>query len=178
MPRPGKRWFHVTINTHNSWLPADARGFRSRHHKLHSSGDYKHRPPEQEHAGLRAVQQLSAGAPVVIPARFRLVILDVIRRAANRHEHRLTAIAVSGNHGHLLIELPREQPKTEVGKLKRAGSLAVRDTLPGTVWSRGCNLTPIPSRKRQQLVIDYILKHHMEGAATWRWGDEHVRLPG
>ena len=52
MPAPGMRWRHVIINTKGSWLHVDARGFRSRGHRIHSSGDYKHRPPPGEHSGL------------------------------------------------------------------------------------------------------------------------------
>ena len=48
MPRPNKCWWHVTLSTYGSWLPGDQRGFRSRKHKIHSSGDYKNPPPASE----------------------------------------------------------------------------------------------------------------------------------
>ena len=52
MPRPGKRWRHIIINTHGSWLHGDQRGFRNRGPRIHSAGDYKHRTPKGEHANL------------------------------------------------------------------------------------------------------------------------------
>ena len=39
------RWFHVTAHTYGAWLAGDARGFRTRHHREHVEGDYKHPPP-------------------------------------------------------------------------------------------------------------------------------------
>ena len=38
-------WFHVILTTYGAWLPGDPRGFRTRHHRDHVDGDYKHRPP-------------------------------------------------------------------------------------------------------------------------------------
>ncbi len=52
MPTPGKCWWHNILSTHGSWLPGNPRGFRSRNHRIHSSGDYKNPPPLGEHAGL------------------------------------------------------------------------------------------------------------------------------
>jgi len=61
MPREGMNWWHVIISTRNSWLPGDKRGFRSKNHKIHSSGDYKKPPPIEEHSGLRRYHQERAG---------------------------------------------------------------------------------------------------------------------
>lgn len=47
------KWRHVVISTRSSWLPGSPRGWRSRNHKRHSSGDYKKPPPPDEHEGLR-----------------------------------------------------------------------------------------------------------------------------
>ncbi len=48
-----RKWFHITFSTYGTWLPGDPRGFRAWKHKLHSSGDYKSRPPQGEHAALQ-----------------------------------------------------------------------------------------------------------------------------
>jgi hypothetical protein len=61
MPKPGMRWRHCVIGTHNSWLPGDPRGFRAIDHKIHSSGDYKNPPPEGEHSGLHRVLAIAVG---------------------------------------------------------------------------------------------------------------------
>jgi len=67
MPQPGRRWYHIIVNTRNSWRHGDERGFRSRGHRLHSSGDYQHRPPKHEHACLRRYHEMRSGTPIRIP---------------------------------------------------------------------------------------------------------------
>jgi hypothetical protein len=54
---------HCILNARCSWLHGDKRGFRSREHRMQSSGDYKHRPPE-EHAGLRKYHEHRSSEPV------------------------------------------------------------------------------------------------------------------
>lgn len=68
MPAPGMRWRHLILNTRCTWLHGDERGFRSRGHRIHSSGDYKDPPPPDEHEGLRRYHQTRSGEPVIIPA--------------------------------------------------------------------------------------------------------------
>jgi len=46
------KWIHAYWSTFGVWLPGDPRGFRSRGHRIHSSGNYKDPPPTGEHAGL------------------------------------------------------------------------------------------------------------------------------
>ena len=46
-------WFHIMLGSRCSWLHGDARGFRDRKHRLHSTGDYKNPPPSKEHADVR-----------------------------------------------------------------------------------------------------------------------------
>ena len=68
-------WRHVTLNTKNSWLPGDERGFRNRDHRIHSTGDYKTPPPKQEHAGLRRYNETGAGDMIEIEAALRPLIV-------------------------------------------------------------------------------------------------------
>jgi len=58
-------WRHVVLGTRRSWLHGDGRGFRSRGHRIHSSGDYRDPPPEGEHAGLRAYHEKRAKGPAI-----------------------------------------------------------------------------------------------------------------
>src|SRR5690349_5207107 len=37
-------WFHCTTHTYGTWLRGDPRGWRSRNHREHVDGDYKHPP--------------------------------------------------------------------------------------------------------------------------------------
>jgi hypothetical protein len=44
--RPWNDWYHCMGSTYGTWLPGDARGFRTRHHREHIEGDYRNPPPK------------------------------------------------------------------------------------------------------------------------------------
>jgi hypothetical protein len=94
------RWRHVVISTLNSWLPGDPRGFRSRDHKVHSSGDYKNPPPTGEHEGLYNYSKEISGSPVVIPRHLREAAGRAIRRKLKKRNLRVLAVSVAGMHAH------------------------------------------------------------------------------
>jgi hypothetical protein len=59
------QWFHCTTHTYGAWLHGDERSFRTRHHREHIIGDYKHRPPEGMYAAkLARSRRLQKQAPV------------------------------------------------------------------------------------------------------------------
>src|SRR4051812_17768658 len=105
MPRAGYSWRHVVISTHRSWLPGDARGFRNRGHRIHSSGDYESPPPKLEHAGLR-LENLKWGEPVEIERELRATVGRAIDAALQAMKLEVVAVSVSGMHAHVLVELP------------------------------------------------------------------------
>ncbi len=56
---------HAICTYHGQWMPGDERGWPSRGHRLHSSGDYRSRPPLEEHVGLhRSVRARMKSRPV------------------------------------------------------------------------------------------------------------------
>lgn len=169
MPRPGMMWRHVVISTRSSWLHGDRRGFRSRNHRIHSSGDYHRPPPDAEHAGLRRYMQERSGPPIVIPGSLRREIGRSIIESLRRQDSRVLALSVSGMHAHILAELPQDARRASqvVGSAKQAASYAVRDRLPGAVWARGGSFKPINDRKHQERTYDYIQSHEREGAWVW-----------
>ncbi|MBX9678230.1 MAG: hypothetical protein K2X38_05650 [Gemmataceae bacterium] len=174
MPRPGFRWRHVIISTYRSWLPGDKRGFRSRHHKIHSSGDYKAPPPIDEHAGLRSFHKAD-GAKVVIPHELKEVVGRKIIEKFAKLELRLNAIAVSSTHSHWLAELPedRTEAKRIVGEIKAIAAQAIRKQIPGGIWARGAKVTPVDTPRYQLNVYHYIL----DQIGAWVWGITH-QAPG
>jgi REP element-mobilizing transposase RayT len=165
MPREGLQWWHVIISTLNSWLPGDPRGFRSRGHKIHSSGDYKNPPPQGEHAGLH--RYYKARAPVVIPAACRETVGRAILAKLQKLGYRVLAVAVAPTHSHLLAELPADEKEVRllIGQCKTTSSHAIRDQAPGRVWAyRGKNLA-VKDRAHQLNVYQYILKQK----DAWIW---------
>ena len=123
--------------------PLDARqlaarrsaGFRNRDHRIHSSGDYKHRPPDGEHAPLHDYQKARAAHAVVLPGDVRSRIGEALREKLGALEARVLIVAVSGMHAHLLAELDAdyELVKRCAGQLKQRASHVVRARLPGKV---------------------------------------------
>src|SRR6185437_17128718 len=106
MPRSGMRWRHVIISTHSSWLPGDKRGWRSRDHRIHSSGDYKNPPPPEEHDGLLRYNQERDAHRVIIPEECRAIVGRCIVDYLREQQYRVLVVSVSGMHAHVLVELP------------------------------------------------------------------------
>ncbi len=169
MPTPGQLWRHVVLGTLNSWLPGDPRGWRSRGHRKHSSGDYKRRPPEGEHDDIHRNSKRISGKPIVIPRPCRPVIGTKFIDKLAQYEQQLLCVSVGGMHVHLLVELPADLRETKriIGQCKSAASHAVRDRLPGRVWGRDGGFDRVNDRAHQRNVYGYILKHAAEGAWVW-----------
>src|SRR5438067_2338545 len=108
MPKPGMRWRHVIISTHNAWHPSDPRGFRTKDHKLHSSGDYKNPPPPGEHAGLHSYSKRISGAMVVIPRALRPIVGNAMLDKLKKLQYQCLIISVAGTHAHMQVELPND----------------------------------------------------------------------
>ena len=98
MVRDGCCWWHVVINSCGSWLPGDSRGFRSRDHRIHSSGDYHHRPPAGEHAGLLSYATARTGREVHFSADQRMLLGQAILRSLASADVPCIAAAVSANN--------------------------------------------------------------------------------
>ncbi|MBX9680778.1 MAG: hypothetical protein K2X38_18635 [Gemmataceae bacterium] len=107
MPLPGRVWRHVIVSTYGSWLPGDARGFRSRKHKIPSSGDYKAPPPPDEHAGLRISKR--EVEKIILPHDLKQVAGEAIIMKLNKLSYRVNAVSVAPTHSHWLAELPEDK---------------------------------------------------------------------
>ena len=169
VPAPGKKWRHVIINTHSSWLHGDSRGFRSRRHRIHSTGDYKHPPPKGEHEGLYRYQVGKSRPEVRLESDLRPIIGRALLQHLLDSGHAVLVIAVTKVHAHVLIELPDNivKVKSIIGDAKRRASRAVNAQLPGTVWARGGTYKRVTSRNHQRRAYEYIL--YEQGPEAWTW---------
>jgi REP element-mobilizing transposase RayT len=168
------RWRHVVISTYNSWLPGDPRGFRSKKHKIHSSGDYKHRPPVGEHSGLHGYSQKISGQPIVIPADLRAEVGMAMLGKIQKLKYRILVLAVAGMHTHMLIELPdnMDEIRQIIGQCKTVASHKIRDRLPGRVWARVGSFDPVDDADYQRNTYHYILRQ--KDAWIWSYRDGEV----
>src|SRR5438874_1663956 len=172
MPRPGMKWRHIVFSTQNSWLPGSPSGFRSRDHRIHSSGDYKNPPPSGEHAGLFKYAKKISGDPVVIPEDLRETIARAMLADLTKRGCRVLAIAVAGTHVHFLAEMPEKASKYRdiVGRAKTAACFAVRMQMPGRMWGRNATYKQIKDEKHQRNTFNYIL--NQKDAWVWSFKDD------
>lgn len=181
-PLPELVWWHLILTCRGQWLHGDPRGFRSRDHRIHSSGDYKHRPPQGEHQGLFEYQRRHSAPPVTVPPQARPQLGEAILRKAVNIEMPCLCLAAGPTHTHLLAALANDWADVlkQMGRLKQAGSHAIGHILPGKVWAGGGKPIRIENKAHHQRVFRYILKHVHEGAWVWRFdgqgGDPALRF--
>lgn len=173
MPDPGNFWYHATFSTYNSWLPGDPRGFRSRDHRIHSSGDHRNPPLKGEHAGLHRYAKSISGEPVLLDDFARAIAGNAIVKNLISHRHPTLVVAVGGHHVHLLAQLSESKTvaKEVIRSAKISSSMKLKAQLPGQVWSRGCNLKTVVDEEHQQNTFTYIERHRGEGAWVWTFRD-------
>lgn len=169
MPGKDSHWWHIILSTKGSWLHGDERGFRSRGHRIHSSGDYKHRPPENEHEGLREYHKDRSAPRIIIPKRLRSPIGEAILRKIHEQGFEVIIISVSGMHVHLIVKLfgGYKQVRRTAGTWKQASSHKVRDRIPGSIWGESGKPIRIANRGHQVEAFNYILEHAERGAWVW-----------
>lgn len=163
------RWRHVIINTRCSWLHADERGFRSRRHRIHSSGDYKDPPPKEEHEGLRKYHQDRSGKPITIDSDFREIVVVAFVEKLRELGHPGVVVSASGRHVHALVNLPDDRAAVRriIGKCKQRASHALRHVLPGSIWVAGGEYRLIKDDSHYENAFNYIRTKQGPDALVW-----------
>jgi REP element-mobilizing transposase RayT len=158
MPTPSKCWWHNILSTHGSWLPGNPRGFRSREHRIHSSGDYKNPPPPGEHAGLHRYHSKRTKKTVLLAADREVVGRSLWQRAEELG-HRMRTIAVSFTHAHMLVEMPddKKKMKTAMGECKRTASFNVSENYESTLWAKLGDFNRVETQDYWENCHHYIL---------------------
>jgi hypothetical protein len=106
------------IGNRCSWLHGDKRGFRSRDHRIHSTGDYKNPPPPRENDGLRRYHQRRAGKHVSFTLEVRIIILREFVLKMRKLGVHIIAGAIGKTHLHAL---PLLEPDHYVEMRKQSG---------------------------------------------------------
>lgn len=169
----GKRWRHVIINAHCTWLPGDPRGFRNRGHRIHSSGDYRVPPPAGEHVGLNRFHRERSAPPTRLPSNCLGIVGRAICDNLFKRSHLLAAVAVTPVHTHFLVELPGDVAtiKSAVGWCKRFATREARKAFPELnaveLWAAGETYKPIVDDSHFQSALNYIATK--QGADAWVW---------
>ena len=106
-----------------AWLPGDDRGWRSRRHKRHSSGDYKHPPPPDEHAGLLTyVKNRMTTPPVALQPAEPAIVGSAFVRKLQKMKCDVRILACGATHLHVLCRLTEPDAIRQLGKAKQYAS--------------------------------------------------------
>ena len=166
----GAALIHAIGTLHGQWLPGDQRGWRSRKHKRHSSGDYKNPPPPKEHEGLRRHEH---SAMTAAPARLRPDQYPLVGRAFLWKLHSLDCTArilsCGPTHLHVLFDGPAGDVMPVLGKAKQLSSLKLGDHR-GQLWGEGAKIIRVRDIAHARNAFAYIRDHALkEGAWIWRY---------
>lgn len=169
---------HVVLTFYGNWLPGDPRGWRSRNHRRHSSGDYKNPPPANEHRGLYERTRSQVTHSVNLSREQRESIGERIIEFFDMRDERLLCLAVAATHTHLLCELPPDdrQQRRVIGSMKSSISRTFREKARSKLWAGGGRYIPIRDRQHQRQTYAYIMQHASQGA--WTWSFQQPPKPG
>jgi REP element-mobilizing transposase RayT len=96
--------------------------------------------------------------------------------------YRIITCSVGEEHLHALVELPRNYTQTRaiVGKCKQKASHAVRDVLPGSIWSAGGENKQVTNVGHLHNAYRYIRTRQERGTVVWSHRDEEnwIDAPG
>ena len=164
-----QRWIHLILHTRNTWLHGDVRGFRSREHRIHSSGDYRNPPPPDEHRNLRAFMVERSGDSILLGSDGQLAVLDAVRVKLDSLGSESLAIAVAPTHLHGLISAPCDQTLTNklIAKLKQRLSYVCAESIARPVWAQGECIKTIRVRQHQVATFVYITEKQEASAMIW-----------
>jgi REP element-mobilizing transposase RayT len=169
--QPWNDWYHCMCNSYGTWLRGDSRGWRTRHHREHVEGDYKHPPARGTYEGiLKQSMSLLKHAPVHLTREQRKLAMDVIVQTFEFHRMDLIAASLDDHHLHLLARFPDHKPRKWVGIAKKNAARALSDrglVSEGGVWGKRSQCDPIKNRAHQVAVFRYIERHERQDAAIW-----------
>jgi hypothetical protein len=160
---------HVICTLHGHWIPGDERGFRSRGHRIHSSGDDRNPPPPTEHAGLRRFAvTVTANVVPVLGNDERAIVGEAMLTKLMKLSCRVYAVACGAAHAYVVFESSVNEIKSNVGKAKQFASFRLKSRT-GQLWGEGAGITRVMDEAQLQSVFDYICHHAAkEGAWVWR----------
>jgi hypothetical protein len=177
---PWNDWFHCMGHTYGTWLPGDPRSFRTRHHREHIEGDYKHPPPKGKYdARHEYAKRLMKRDPIFLTVEQRILIVRLLVESLQRRNFEVPVASVTDVHFHILARFPDHDPRRWVGIAKKESSHYAKeaDLAPdGGLWAVRTKSLPVNDRGHQINTAKYIYDHRLEGGAVWfRNG---ILLPG
>ena len=165
--------YHCIITTYGAWLPGDPRGFRTRHHREHVDGDYKHPPEAGVYVGLERASHESLTHPVTaIPPELRSVVGRALLQRLQQLGSVVVAMLVAAEHVHILAKMPVRRARPWIGLAKKHAWFELCAIgWQGRLWGGHSKAEIVRDRQHQLNIYHYILRHESQGAWLWKWGD-------
>ncbi|HSU66967.1 MAG TPA: hypothetical protein VLJ39_08860 [Tepidisphaeraceae bacterium] len=168
---PWNDWYHCMGHTYGTWLPGDPKGFRTRHHREHIEGDYKHPPPKGMYDKRHEqAKDLMKRDPIFLTIDQRLLIVRLLVESLQRRNFDIATACVIEVHFHILARIPDHDPGHWIGVAKKESSHYAKEQSQapaGGLWAVRSKSLPIHSRGHQLNTAKYIFDHCEEGAAVW-----------
>lgn len=104
MAAPWNDWWHTIVTFKGNWLRGDPRGWRSRHHREHVDGDYKHPPPTGKCDEIaKRSRTLMTTTAVNLDWDARVQLCDLYFNALRFYGADVEDVAMGATHGHALV---------------------------------------------------------------------------
>lgn len=144
-------WVHLMFSTRGVRLPGDPRGFRDHNHRIHSSGDYHHPPPAQEHSGLRRYTRIISAYPVALSLDLRARVAAAIIEKLGAMDCTCAILAVAPTHAHVLARVMREDARRSPAGSSSSRRIGSVTNCPGVCGDRG--VTSCESETKRTLTL-------------------------
>jgi hypothetical protein len=168
--QPYKNLYHCMGHTYGTWLPGNTKGFRTRHHRQHVEGDYKHPPKENYAALLQHARSIMKRPPVELNIQQRKLALEAFVNSLLKRKIEVKVCAIDAVHFHILAPFPEHNPRHWIGIAKKESShfLKINNCgIDGGVWAVRCECIPIEDAEHEENCEGYIADHAGRGAAVW-----------
>jgi REP element-mobilizing transposase RayT len=141
--------FMATWTTYGTWLQGKKQGYVK-------DGITLDAKPELEKLNKALLKNDS----VKLTKSIRPIVENAILHEAQKIGHKVYAVAVCSNHIHILLSTIGKNPGYSVGRLKIAGTKALKEYgFDGRIWTKGFYTGYCYNEKGLQQKIDYIGKH-------------------
>ncbi|MBM4109048.1 MAG: hypothetical protein FJ255_09625 [Phycisphaerae bacterium] len=161
------RWVHMMSSYRGQWIPGDRRGFRSRGHRVHSSGDYRRPPPEDEHAGLRRHVLGIMDEPVRLSPEQVAILVRSLGEKLEAMDVAVAILAADATHCHALFNAGDRAPRVLFGRAKQFASHRLRIEVPGKLWGASSGGREVRTQEHFVDALGYIADHGRRGAFVW-----------
>jgi hypothetical protein len=158
-------------HTYGTWLPGDAKGFRTRHHREHCEGDYKHPPPKGAYDELyQRSKNLMQRDPVHLDMNQRRLALDAFVASLLKRNIDVRITEIDAVHFHVLALFPDHNPRHWIGIAKKESSHALKLAgcgIEGGIWAVRCKCLPIVDSEHERRAFGYIDDHRQRGGVIY-----------